>query len=149
MRAVLQRVAEARVDVAGRTIASIGPGLLALVGAGAGDTAADAEWIARKIAELRIFEDDEGRMNRSVEETGGAVLVVSQFTLYGDCRKGRRPSFSGALAPDAAARLVDRVCAVLAARGLRVETGEFGAMMDVSLVNRGPVTLLLDSQRAS
>jgi D-tyrosyl-tRNA(Tyr) deacylase len=148
MRAVLQRVAHARVDVDGRSVGSIGPGLLVLVGAGATDTEADAEWTARKIAELRIFEDDEGKMNRSVEETGGSVLVVSQFTLYADVRKGRRPSFVGALAPDAASPLVDRVCALLRARGLTVATGEFGASMDVSLVNRGPVTIVLESPRA-
>lgn len=147
MRAVLQRVAQAHVDVDGRTVGSIGPGLLVLVGAGAADTEADAEWTARKIAELRIFEDDEGKMNRSVEETGGSVLVVSQFTLYADVRKGRRPSFVGALAPDAASRLVDRLCDLLRARGLSVATGEFGASMDVSLVNRGPVTIVLESPR--
>jgi D-aminoacyl-tRNA deacylase len=147
MRTVLQRVAEARVDVGDRPVGAIGPGLLVLVGAGADDTDADAEWTARKIAELRIFEDDDGKMNRSVEETGGSVLVVSQFTLYADVRKGRRPSFVGALAPAAAARLVTRVCDILRARGLTVETGEFGASMDVALVNRGPVTIVLESPR--
>ncbi|MBI4609658.1 MAG: D-tyrosyl-tRNA(Tyr) deacylase [Candidatus Rokubacteria bacterium] len=147
MRAVVQRVSEARVVVSGRMVAAIGPGLLVLVGAGARDTEADADYIARKVAELRIFEDDTAKLNRSVEEVGGAVLVVSQFTLHGDCRKGRRPSFDGAMPPDAARGLVERVCQVLAERGLRVETGEFGARMEVSLVNEGPVTLLLDSRK--
>ena len=147
MRAVLQRVTEASVTVAGRTVGRIGPGLLVLVGAGAGDTEADADYIARKIAELRIFEDDGGKMNRALDEAGGAALVVSQFTLYGDCRKGRRPSFSDAMEPGAAARLIGCIAAQLRARGIAVETGEFGAMMDVGLVNRGPVTLLLDSRR--
>ncbi len=147
MRAVVQRAGEARVTVEGRAVAAIGPGLLVLVGAGEGDTLADADYIARKVAELRVFEDDEGKMNRSVEEVGGSVLVVSQFTLYGDCRKGRRPSFDRAMKPDAARRLVEHVCELLRQRGVRVETGEFGAMMDVALVNRGPVTLLLDSRK--
>lgn len=146
MRAVVQRTSEASVTVNGKRVAAIGAGLLALVAAGAKDTEADAEWIARKLAELRVFEDAAGKMNRSVEEIGGAVLVVSQFTLYGDCRKGRRPSFAGALEPTAAARLVDHVVAALRSRGLPVATGEFGAAMDVALVNRGPVTLLLDSR---
>lgn len=145
MRAVVQRVSEARVLVDARLVGEIGPGLLVLVGAAEGDTEADAEYIARKVVELRIFEDDEWKMNRSVADIGGAVLVVSQFTLYGDSRKGRRPSFSEAMKPDAAAPLVERVCELLRQRGLPVETGEFGALMDVALVNRGPVTLLLDS----
>lgn len=149
MRAVLQRVAHAQVDVGGRTVGAIGPGLLVLLGVGAGDTETDADWMARKLAELRIFEDADGKMNRSVEEAGGAVLVVSQFTLYGDARKGRRPSFTDAMAPEPAARLVERVCAALRARGLTVATGEFGASMDVALVNRGPVTLLLDTRSGS
>lgn len=148
MRAVVQRVSEAKVTVEGRTVAAIGPGLLVLVGAGAGDGDPDADYIARKVAELRIFEDEAGKLNRSVEEVGGSVLVVSQFTLHGDCRKGRRPSFDGAMTPDAARGLIERVCAMLRERGLRVESGEFGARMDVGLVNRGPVTLLLDSRKA-
>lgn len=147
MRAVIQRVSEARVTVAGEPRAAIGPGLLVLLGVGEGDTAEDAEYVARKAAELRIFEDDEGRMNRSVEAVGGAVLLVSQFTLYGDCRKGRRPSFTDAMPPEAARGLVEEVSRRLRTRGLRVETGEFGALMEVALVNRGPVTLLLDSRR--
>jgi D-aminoacyl-tRNA deacylase len=148
MRAVIQRVREAAVAVDGRARGRIGVGLLVLLAAGAGDTEADSEFMARKIAELRIFADDAGKMNRSIEDVGGAVLVVSQFTLYGDCRTGRRPSFTGALAPEPAARLVDDVCRRLRLRGLTVETGEFGAAMDVSLVNHGPVTLLLDSRAA-
>jgi D-tyrosyl-tRNA(Tyr) deacylase len=147
MRAVLQRVSEARVTVDGRTIGAIGAGLLVLLGAGADDTEADSEWIARKLAEIRIFEDDAGKMNRSVAEAGAAVLLVSQFTLYADVRKGRRPSFTGALAPDRAAPLVDRVATVLRARGLTVATGAFGSDMDVALVNRGPVTIVLDSRQ--
>lgn len=147
MRAVIQRVSEAAVAIAGRPRARIGPGLLVLLGVGEGDTGTDADYVARKVAEVRIFEDDEGKMNRSVEEAGGGVLVISQFTLYGDCRKGRRPSFSDAMRPESAALLVEAVCRRLAARGLRVERGEFGALMDVSLVNRGPVTLLLDSRK--
>lgn len=136
------------VFVAGRRVAAIGPGLLVLIGAGEGDTEADADYIGRKMAELRVFEDEEGKLNRSVQEVAGSVLVVSQFTLYGDCRKGRRPSFDRAMPPEAARRLVERVCEVLREQGLHVETGEFGAKMDVSSVNRGPVTLLLDSQKA-
>lgn len=148
MRAVVQRVSRAKVTVGGQMLAAIGPGLLVLVGATEGDTEADAEHIARKVAELRIFEDDGGKMNRSVEEAEGSVLVVSQFTLCGDCRKGRRPSFAHALEPEAARRLVERVCELLRQRPLRVESGEFGAVMAVSLVNEGPVTLLLDSRKA-
>lgn len=148
MRAVVQRVSQAEVRVRGRSLAAIGPGLLLLVGAAEGDTEADAEYIARKVAELRIFEDDEGKMNRSVEEAEGSVLIVSQFTLCGDCRKGRRPSFDHALEPEAARRLVERVSELLRQRPLRVESGEFGAVMAVSLVNEGPVTLLLDSRKA-
>lgn len=146
MRAVIQRVSEAVVTVAGAPRGRIGAGLMVLLAAGEGDSEADAELMARKIAELRIFEDDAGKMNRSVEDVGGAVLVVSQFTLYADTRAGRRPSFTRALAPEPAARLVEGVCRRLRGRGLPVETGEFGALMDVALVNHGPVTLLLDSR---
>jgi D-tyrosyl-tRNA(Tyr) deacylase len=130
----------------GQVRAAIGRGILVLVGVGREDTRADAEWVARKVAELRIFEDDQGRMNRSVAEVGGAILVVSQFTLYGDCRRGRRPSFGEAMAPELAAPLVEAVVQALAARGLPVAQGVFGARMDVALVNQGPVTLLLDSR---
>ena len=147
MRAVLQRVTDARVTVAGQTIGHIGVGLMVLLGAGLEDGDADADWMARKIAELRIFEDDAGKMNRSVADAGGAILLVSQFTLYADTTRGRRPSFIGALAPDRAAPLIERVATALRGRGLTVETGSFGADMDVALVNRGPVTILLDSSQ--
>ena len=147
MRAVVQRVREANVVVDGASVGRIGAGLLALVAAGDEDTDEDVAAIARKLANLRIFSDDEGRMNRSVEEAGGAVLVVSQFTLFGDCRKGRRPSFVHAMEPERAAEMVTAVCDALRERGLHVETGTFGAMMDVHLVNDGPVTLLLDSKK--
>lgn len=148
MRAVVQRVSQAAVHVGERETGRIGPGLLVLLGAGEGDGEEDVRYVAEKVAGLRIFEDAAGKLNLSVEDTGGAVLVVSQFTLYGDCRKGRRPSFVKALEPVAAAALVERCVALLRARGLPVATGEFGAMMKVSLVNDGPVTLLVDSGRA-
>jgi D-aminoacyl-tRNA deacylase len=147
MRAVVQRVAEASVSVAGERVAAIGPGLLVLLGVGRGDVEADADYLADKVAHLRIFEDEVGQMNRSVLETGGAVLVVSQFTLYGDTRRGRRPGFSAAAAPEEASRLYRYFVGRVAAAGLEVREGVFRAMMDVSLVNRGPVTLLLDSAK--
>ena len=146
MRAVVQRVREASVEVAGRRVGAIGPGLLVLVGIGSEDTVRDAEWMVDKIVNLRIFETEEGRLDKSLLDTGGSLLLVSQFTLYGDCRKGRRPSFSDAMRPDEARQLFDLF--VEKARGLvgRVETGVFQASMDVSLVNVGPVTILLDSR---
>jgi len=144
---VLQRVSEAAVMVDGVTVGSIGRGLLALVGCGEGDTTADAQYLAEKIAHLRIFEDDAGKMNLSVLDIGGGVLVVSQFTLYADCRKGRRPSFTGALAPELADTLIRELAGQLAATGLTVAQGSFGAKMAVFLVNDGPVTILLDSKR--
>jgi D-tyrosyl-tRNA(Tyr) deacylase len=147
MRAVVQRVAEAAVSVAGERVAAIGPGLLVLLGVGREDAEADADYLADKLVNLRIFEDEAGHMNRSVLETGGAVLVVSQFTLYGDTRRGRRPGFSSAAAPEEANRLYRYFVDRIAAAGLEVREGVFRAMMDVSLVNRGPVTLLLDSAR--
>jgi D-tyrosyl-tRNA(Tyr) deacylase len=147
MRAVVQRVAEAAVSVAGERVAAIGPGLLVLLGVGREDAEADADYLADKVVNLRIFEDEAGHMNRSVLETGGAVLVVSQFTLYGDTRRGRRPGFSSAAAPEEANRLYRHFVERVAAAGLEVREGVFRAMMDVSLVNRGPVTLLLDSAR--
>lgn len=147
MRAVLQRVSNARVEVDGAVTGSIGPGLLVLLGVGQGDTEKDADYLAGKIAGLRVFPDEAGKMNRSVAECSGALLVVSQFTLYGDCRKGRRPSFDGAAAPDHANRLYEYFVAQARAHGLRVETGVFQASMAVHLVNDGPVTLLLDSSR--
>ncbi len=148
MRAVVQRVTRAGVEIGGEEVSRIGPGLLVLLGVGEGDGETDADYMARKIADLRIFEDDEGRMNRSVAEAGGAVLLVSQFTLYGDCRKGRRPSFSHAAAPDEAVRLYELVAARLRDAGLQVGTGRFQETMQVELVNDGPVTILLDSERA-
>ncbi len=147
MRAVIQRVQKASVVVAGEEVGSIGSGIMALVGAGAEDTETDADYIAKKIVDLRIFEDPEGKMNLSLEDTGGSVLVISQFTLYGDCRKGRRPSFVHALEPQEADRLVNHVKAGISARGIPVQSGVFGADMKVSLLNDGPVTLLLDSQK--
>ncbi len=145
MRAVVQRVTRASVTVDGDRIGAIDRGLLAYVGAAPGDGAAEVEWLARKLAELRVFTDDAGRMNRSVEDVGRAVLVVSQFTLYADTRKGRRPSFFDAAPPDVAAPLIDALAAALRARGLRVESGRFGAHMLVDAVNDGPVTIILDS----
>lgn len=147
MRAVIQRVTHAEVRVQGRTVGRIGPGLVVLVGIGREDTPEAGEWLAEKIANLRIFDDAEGRMNRSVLEAGGAALCVSQFTLYGDCRKGRRPSYDRAASPEAALPLYESFVASLRARGVTVESGEFRAMMEVELVNDGPVTLLLDSER--
>jgi D-tyrosyl-tRNA(Tyr) deacylase len=145
VRAVIQRVLGASVSVEGRDVAAIGPGLLILVGVGRGDTEEAARWLAGKVAEVRIFEDAEGKMNRSVREMGGAALVVSQFTLYGDARKGRRPSFSEAASPAAAVPLLQRFVGDLRERGLPVQEGVFGATMQVRLVNDGPVTILLDS----
>lgn len=145
MRVVAQRVSEARVRVDEITVGEIGPGLLLLVGAGEGDSDAEVRWMADKCAHLRIFEDDEGRFNLSLLDTGGSALVVSQFTLYGDCRKGRRPSFSGALDPEAAEVLVDAFAVALEGLGVDVSTGTFGAKMDVSLVNHGPVTLVIEN----
>jgi D-tyrosyl-tRNA(Tyr) deacylase len=147
MRAVVQRVSAASVTVGARTIGQIGPGLLVLLGVETGDGPADARYIAAKVGDLRIFEDSARHMNRSVTDVGGAVLVVSQFTLAGDCRRGRRPSFDGAAPPDAAKPLYEDVIRELRAKGVAVETGEFQAMMQVALVNDGPVTILLDSRR--
>jgi len=147
MRAVVQRVSSASVAVGDRTVGAIGIGLLVLVGVEQGDGPADVEYIARKIRELRVFEDDAQHMNRSVVDVGGSVLVVSQFTLAADCRKGRRPSFDDAAPPQIARPLYEDVVRELQAGGLTVATGEFQAMMQVSLVNDGPVTLLLDSRK--
>jgi D-aminoacyl-tRNA deacylase len=145
LRIVLQRVREASVTVAGERISSIGPGLLLLVGVAQGDGEPQADWLAEKTAELRIMADEEGKMNRSVKDAGGAVLAVSQFTLLADTRKGRRPSFVGAAAPEEAVRLFDYFCARLLTAGVaQVDKGRFGAMMDVSLINDGPVTIVLE-----
>ncbi|MGK0618704.1 D-aminoacyl-tRNA deacylase [Meiothermus cerbereus] len=145
MRAVVQRVSQARVVVAGETVGQIGQGLLVLLGVGRGDTPDDAAYLARKIAGLRVFSDEEGKMNLALAEVGGEVLVVSQFTLYGDTRKGNRPSFVGAAPPSEGKRLYERFCDLLTAQGLHVETGVFQAHMEVHLTNDGPVTLWLDS----
>lgn len=145
MLAVVQRVSSASVTVDGSPSGEIGPGLLVLVGVGHDDTPADADALADKVAGLRILPDGEGRMNRSVADAGGAVLVVSQFTLHGDVRRGRRPSFTAAAPPEAAEPLVDRVVARIRAAGIRCETGVFGAHMDVALVNDGPVTLVVET----
>ncbi len=146
MRAVVQRVSRARVVVDGSTVSSIGLGLVVLVGVAHGDTADDAAWIARKIAEMRVFPDEAKPMNRDVVEAGGAVIVVSQFTLLADTSRGRRPGFTGAAPPEVAAPLVDEVAHVLRARGLEAGTGVFGAHMQVELTNDGPVTIVLDSR---
>jgi D-tyrosyl-tRNA(Tyr) deacylase len=149
VRAVVQRVSRAGVEVEGRRVGGIGPGLLVLLGAGAGDGTADVAYLVDKVANLRIFADPAGKMNRSVLDTGGGVLAVSQFTLYGDARKGRRPAFTGALEPAAAQTLYEAFVAGLRAAGVaEVATGVFGAMMEVELVNSGPVTILLDSGKA-
>jgi D-aminoacyl-tRNA deacylase len=147
MRAVVQRVSEARVTIAERVTGEIGPGAVVLVGVSTGDTEAEAAWLADKVANLRIFPDDEGKMNRSLLEAGGAALVVSQFTLYGDARKGRRPSFVHAAQGPEAERLYEQVVERLRELGIETATGEFGAMMDVALTNEGPVTILLDSAK--
>ena len=148
MRAVVQRVRRAAVTVDGQVVGAIGSGLLVLLGVGRDDAEGDAAYVAGKIHDLRLFADAEGRMNRSVAEVGGAVLVVSQFTLLGDCRRGRRPSYGAAAPPDRARALYEALVARLRSAGLPVRTGEFQALMDVELVNDGPVTVLLDSGRA-
>ncbi|MFB0844354.1 D-aminoacyl-tRNA deacylase [Paenibacillus oleatilyticus] len=148
MRVVLQRSKAAQVTVNGETVGRIDHGLVLLVGIADGDTEEDARYLADKIAGLRIFEDEQGKMNHSVLETGGQVLSISQFTLYGDCRKGRRPNFMAAARPELAEPLYERFNGMLREAGLHVETGRFGAMMDVSLVNDGPVTLIVESKQA-
>lgn len=147
MRAVVQRVSRAKVTVNGQVAGEIGPGLLVLLGVGQNDTEADADYLAEKIAGLRVFEDAEGKMNRAVGESGGAVLAISQFTLYGDVRRGKRPSFDAAARPEQARRLYEHFVEKIRATGLRCETGRFQEMMQVELVNEGPVTILLDSQK--
>jgi D-tyrosyl-tRNA(Tyr) deacylase len=147
MRAVVQRVTSARVTVGDRVTGEIGTGLLVLLGVEQGDGPSDLQYITAKIRDLRIFPDDEGKMNRSVLDIQGAALVVSQFTLAGDARNGRRPSFASAAPPQIARALYEDVVRELKSSGLRVETGEFQAMMQVALVNDGPVTILLDSRK--
>jgi D-aminoacyl-tRNA deacylase len=145
VRALLQRVARAEVRVEGSVVGEIGPGLMILLGVGPHDDEQTGESLARRIAELRIFEDDEGRTNRSLLDVGGDALVVSQFTLFADTERGRRPGFTGAAKPELAERLYGRFCEDLAALGPRVARGVFGAEMDVELVNRGPFTIWLDT----
>jgi D-tyrosyl-tRNA(Tyr) deacylase len=147
MRAVLQRVSSARVVVEEESVGEIGPGLAVLLGVEEGDSESDARYLAEKTAGLRIFEDGEGKMNLSVTDTGGEILVISQFTLLADCHQGRRPGFSRAAPPEKANALYEHYVDLLRERGLRVATGTFQAMMEVSLVNRGPVTMLLDSRK--
>jgi len=147
MRAVVQRVSRARVTVNGETAGEIGLGLLVLLGVGQADTESDATYLAKKVAGLRIFEDDHGKMNRSVQDVGGSVLAVSQFTLYGDVRRGKRPSFDAAAAPEKARQLYEFFVQCIRAVGLKCETGRFQEMMKVELVNEGPVTILLDSAK--
>ena len=140
MRALVQRVSRARITVGGERVSEIGPGMLVLLGVRRGDGEAEADWIVRKLLALRIFEDDEGRMNRSVTDAGGAILCVSQFTLYGDARKGNRPGFTDAAPPDEAEPLYERV-----REGLGAQGGRFGAHMVVELANDGPVTLIVEA----
>jgi D-tyrosyl-tRNA(Tyr) deacylase len=145
MRACVQRVSEAGVTVDGETVGSIGRGLVVLLGVAAGDGDREVQWMAQKLVGLRIFPDDEDKMNRSVSEVGGEMLVVSQFTLLGDCRRGKRPSFIDAAPPDEANRLYEQLVKEVRSRGVSVATGRFRAMMQVHLVNDGPVTLIVDS----
>lgn len=148
MRAVVQRVSRASVTVDGTTVGSIDHGLLVLLGVSITDSESDADYLADKIAGLRIFEDKEGKMNLSVADAGGGVLAVSQFTLYGDVRRGKRPSFDDAARPEQARKLYEYFVEKIRAAGLRCETGQFQAMMQVELVNEGPVTIMLDSAKA-
>ena len=145
MKAVVQRVTQSRVTVENQETGAIGNGVMVLLGVAEEDTAADADWMADKIVGLRIFEDDHGKMNRSLSDVNGNMLVVSQFTLLGDCRKGRRPSFIKAAPPDKAEALYHRFVQRVGEKGIGVETGRFGAAMEVSLVNDGPVTLIISS----
>jgi D-tyrosyl-tRNA(Tyr) deacylase len=147
LRAVVQRVSEARVDIAGETAGAIGQGLLVLLGVGDGDTAADADYLIDKIIGLRIFNDADGKFNLSLEEVQGGVLVVSQFTLHGDARRGRRPSFIKSARPEVAIPLYEYTLEGFRARGIETACGRFGANMQVHLVNDGPVTILLDSEK--
>jgi D-aminoacyl-tRNA deacylase len=147
MRAVVQRVSRAQVTVNGEIMGQIGLGLLVLLGVSRDDTEADANYLSEKVAHLRVFEDAEGKMNRSVAEAGGSVLVVSQFTLYGDVRRGKRPSYDAAAAPEKARQLYEFFVEKIRAAGLRCETGRFQKTMQVELVNEGPVTILLDSAK--
>ena len=147
VRGVVQRVSEASVRVDGEVVGSIGPGLVVLVAVGSGDVERDADYLADKILNLRVFPDEAGQMNRSVLDVSGGLLVVSQFTLFGDVREGRRPSYSNAAPPEEASRLYEHFVSRLRPSGLKVATGVFRALMDVALVNQGPITILLDSRK--
>ena len=146
MRAVVQRVSRASVSIGGELVGAVGRGFVVLLGVAPDDTADAARWLADKVVGLRVFADDEGKMNRSLSDVGGGCLVVSQFTLYGDCRKGRRPSFLGAAGPEVAVPLYEAFVDAVKALGVPAATGRFGAMMQVELVNDGPVTLILDTK---
>ena len=148
MRCVVQRVTEASVTVNGETVGAVGPGLMVLIGVSTEDTDADLKYMADKVPNLRIFDDENGVMNRSVIDAGGSILAVSQFTLYGDARGGRRPSYIRAAKPDEANAMYERLVAAWRAKGIHVETGRFRTEMKVSLVNDGPVTILIDSEKA-
>ena len=147
MRAIVQRVSEASVSVDGAEVGRIGRGFMVLLGVGADDTEADAQYIADKVGKLRVFEDNEGKMNLPLLDVGGSVLAISQFTLYGDARKGNRPGFSDAAPPEKGEQLYQFFIAALEKRGIAVEKGEFGANMKVHLINDGPVSILLDSNK--
>lgn len=147
MRAVVQRVKQAGVSVGGKEVSRIQKGHLVLLGVGQGDTREDLKYLAEKIVNLRVFEDAQGKMNLSLKDINGQMLVVSQFTLYGDCRKGRRPSFTSAAAPEMAEAFYEEFCKILSQQGVPVEKGVFGAHMEIDLINDGPVTLMLDSKK--
>ena len=147
MRTIVQRVKEANVSVEAKEISSIGEGLLVLLGVGVEDDIKDAEYIASKLVGLRVFDDEDGVMNLSLEDVNGEILIVSQFTLYGDVRKGRRPSYINSAKGDVAVDLYEKVCALVGEKGFDVKKGQFGADMDISLVNSGPVTIQLDSSK--
>jgi len=147
MRVVIQRVSSARVRVEGKILGEIGKGFLVLLGVGKEDTEKDADWLAEKIVGLRVFEDEQGRFNLSLQEVGGEILIVSQFTLYGDCRKGRRPSFDHSAPPERAEKLYNYFVEKVKEKGIKVATGKFQALMEVELVNQGPVTLIIDTQK--
>lgn len=149
MKLVIQRVSEARVSVNGTTVGAIRTGLVVLVGISKSDTVKDSDYLADKVLGLRIFPDDAGKMNRNIAEAHGAILIISQFTLYGDCRRGRRPSFDGAATPDQALTLYNYFVDLIRKSQVPVETGTFQAMMEVSLVNQGPVTILIESEERS
>lgn len=148
MRAVIQRVRKSSVSVSGEIVSEIGPGILALIGVGPEDTEKEVRYLAEKSVHLRIFPDEDGKMNRSLLDTGGEMLIISQFTLYGDCRKGRRPSFIGAAPPKLAEKLINQFVAEIGRLSVPTASGKFGAMMDIELINDGPVTLILDSSGA-